>query len=220
MAAPADFHADPTVLRDAALGDVDVGHDLQTADDTGLNAPRRTHHLVQHAVDAEPDSQVVLGGLYVDVGRSVPYCLRHEQVDELDDRRVLDELGDVRQLDLVVGVFGRSLHDRVDVAVHPVEALDGVVDLGRGGDDRADLGARDGADVIDREHVGGVGHRDDEAAVLPTDRDRLVTTGEGFGDEGGDRTVDGAVVEVDELEADLAGKGADELGLRDGARPR
>ena len=39
-AAPADLHADAAVLRDAALGDVDVGHDLQTADHAGLDAAR------------------------------------------------------------------------------------------------------------------------------------------------------------------------------------
>ena len=87
-----------------------------------------------------------------------------------------------------------------------------------GGDDRAHLGAGDRADVVDREHVRRVGHRDDEPAVLPADRDRLVAAGERLGDERRDRTVDRAVVEVDELEADLAGQGADELRFGDGPR--
>ena len=59
---------------------------------------------MEHAVDAEPDAQVVLGRLDVDVGRAVADRLRDEQVDELDDRRVLDDLGDAREVDVVVGV--------------------------------------------------------------------------------------------------------------------
>ena len=38
-------------------------------------AARRAHHLVEHAVDAEPDAQVVLGRLDVDVGRAVVHRL-------------------------------------------------------------------------------------------------------------------------------------------------
>ena len=192
MLRPPTFMRDAAVLRDAALGDVDVGHDLEAADHAGLDAARRAHHLVQHAVDAEPDAQVVLGRLDVDVGRAVADGLGDEQVDELDDRRVLDELGDVREIGLVVGLVGRGLHDRVDFAVDAEEAFDRLVDLARGRDDGADLGAGEGADVVDREHVRRVGHRDDELAVLPTDRDRLVAAGERLGDERGDRAVDRA----------------------------
>ena len=50
-----------------------------------------------------------------------------------------------------------------------------------------DLGAGDRADVVDREHVRRVGHRDDEPAVLPADRDRLVAAGERLADERRDR---------------------------------
>src|SRR5206468_7469795 len=60
-AAATHLHADAAVLRDAALGDVDVGHDLQTADDARLDAAGRAHHFVEHAVDAETDPEVVFG---------------------------------------------------------------------------------------------------------------------------------------------------------------
>ncbi len=53
-----------------------------------------------------------------------------------------------------------------------------------------DLGAGEGADVVDREDVRRVGHRDDELAVVPADRDRLVAAGERLGHERGHRTVD------------------------------
>ena len=73
------------------------------------------------------------------------------------------------------------------------------------------------ADVVDREDVRRVGHRDDELAVLPADRDRLVAAGERLADERRDRPSIVAVVEVDELEPDLARERAHELGLGDRA---
>ena len=90
------------VLRDAPLGDVDVGHDLEPADDAGLDRLGRAHDLVQHAVDAEAHPQVVLGRLEVDVRRAVLDRLRDQQVDVLDDRRVLDDLLDLGEVVLLL----------------------------------------------------------------------------------------------------------------------
>ena len=68
----------------------------------------RAHDLVQHAVDAEPDPQVVLGRLDVDVGRAVLDRLGDEQVDELDDRRVLDDLLDLGEVVVLLGVVAST----------------------------------------------------------------------------------------------------------------
>jgi hypothetical protein len=165
----------------------------------------------------EADAQVGLVRFDVDVGGAVADGLVDEQVDELDDRRVLEDLGQPREIRFVVGLVGRGLHDLVDLAVDAEEPLDGLDDLAGGGDDGPHLGARERPDVVDREDVGGVGHRHDELAVFPAHGDGLVAAGERLADEGGDRAVDGAVVEVDELEPDLAGQGAHELGLGDRA---
>ena len=145
---------------------------------------------MQHAVDAEPDAQVVLGGsTWMSDARS-PTAWVTSRLTNLTIGASSTTSETLARSALVVGVLGRGLHDRVDVAVHPVEALDRLVDLRRGRDDRAHLGAGDGADVVDREHVRRVGHRDDEPAVLPTDRDRLVAARERLGDERRDRAVD------------------------------
>ena len=47
-----------------------------------------------------------------------------EQVDELDDRRVLDDLADVREVVVVAELVGRLLRHRVDFAVEAVEPVD------------------------------------------------------------------------------------------------
>jgi hypothetical protein len=98
---PLTVTADAPVLRDPALGDVDVGHDLQRLMTPGLDRAGRAHHLVEHAVDAVADPQVLLARLDVDVGRAVRDRLRDEQVDELDDRRVLGDRLEVVEVDVL-----------------------------------------------------------------------------------------------------------------------
>ncbi len=56
----------------------------------GLHLERRLHDLLQRAVDAVPDPQLVLEALEVDVGCAATYCVTQDPVDELDDRRVID----------------------------------------------------------------------------------------------------------------------------------
>ena len=91
----ADHEADAAVLRHAPLGDVQLGHDLEAADDARLHAPRDRHDLVQHAVDAEADDELLGLRLEVDVARRVVDRLRDDGVDELDDRRLFGGVADV-----------------------------------------------------------------------------------------------------------------------------
>ena len=58
---------DAAVLRQAALGDVELGHDLDARDDRGLQPARRRLDVVEHAVDAVADLDLVLERLDVDV---------------------------------------------------------------------------------------------------------------------------------------------------------
>ncbi len=82
---------DPAVLWLALLGDVEVRHDLEPADDRrgepvdGL----RDAGALQHAVDAVAHREFVLVGLDVDVGRPLADRLDEQVVDELDDARLL-----------------------------------------------------------------------------------------------------------------------------------
>src|SRR6185369_17189777 len=61
-------HADAAVLGQAALGDVQLGHQLDARGDGGLQAPRRCLQIVEDAVDAIAHPQGVFRGLDVDVG--------------------------------------------------------------------------------------------------------------------------------------------------------
>src|SRR5205085_431968 len=75
--------------------------------------------------------------------------------------------------------------------------------------------ARDRADVVDGDHVGRVGHGDDQATLLPGDGNGLEAPGQGVGDEADGARGDRVLEEVDELEADARRQGGDEIALGD-----
>ena len=137
-----DGQADAPVLGDPALGDVDVRHDLQAADEAGLDVLRRAHDLRQHAVDPVTDANVALHRLDVDVRGPVGDRLADEEVHHLDDRALLDRrrrplhLGQV-VLDRDRGLRRHRLHGLVEAAV----LADGGVDVARRRDDRLHLAA-------------------------------------------------------------------------------
>ena len=131
------LHAQPdaAVLRQPALGDVQVGHDLDPRDHRGRQALGRRLDVVQHAVDAVADVQLVLERLDVDVGRAHVERVGDEQAHEADDRRLGRQ---VLQL-LHVGVEREFVAARLDVAdqlalrglAAAVEAFERGLEFGR-----------------------------------------------------------------------------------------
>ena len=92
---------DAAVLRQALLGDVELRHDLQ-ARDQGIAGPHRQRHdVVQDAVDAEADAELLLVRLDVDVRGARLQGLDEDQVGDLDDRRGFARLREVREVDLL-----------------------------------------------------------------------------------------------------------------------
>ncbi len=67
----ADGQADAAVLRQAPLGDVQVGHDLDARGDGEGQVPRRRDHFVEHAVGPDADLELVLERLEVQVAGPV-----------------------------------------------------------------------------------------------------------------------------------------------------
>ena len=99
-----------------------------------------------------------------------------------------------------------------------LEALEQPLDVLAGGDRRADLVARHDGDVVDREHVGGVRHRDQQRAVgHERDRDGLVALDGRRGHELGGVGVDLVVAQRDVIEAEALGDRPPELVLGDRA---
>src|SRR6185295_15145042 len=86
---------DASVLRQASLGDVELRHDLDARHDRRLQPARRGFDVVQHAVDAVTDLELVLERLDVDIRRALLERPVDEQVDEPDDGRLGGEVPQV-----------------------------------------------------------------------------------------------------------------------------
>jgi hypothetical protein len=212
-----DRHADAAVLRDAALGDVEVAHDLHAADDAADHAPRDGGGVLQHAVDAEAHAQLVAVGREVHVGGALLDRLRDDAVDELDDRRVL---GGLEQVDDLGALFLLLLvRRRLDHVVQPRQARDQRADVLARGDGGAHLVAGHQRDVVDGEHVGRVGHRDEQRPVADElHRHGVVALGRRRGDQVGRPHVDVEDGEVEVVQPVALRDRAGEPVLRERAR--
>ena len=140
----------------------------------------------------------------MDVGRALVGGLADHRVDEPDDRRVLG-VGDEEVRRLVVLEVGRVVDPALHARPRP-DAVGGLEQLRRVGDDRDDLAVGDHLEVVEREHVGRVGDRDAQHAVLLLDRDRAVAARDLLGDALGDDLVDRRRVEVHERHAEPLGE--------------
>ncbi len=96
-----------------------------------------------------------------------------------------------------------------DDVFEPVQARDQRGDVVRRRDRDADLVAGHDRDVVDREHVRRVGHRDQQRALVgERDRHRLVALGDGRADEVGRGHVDLEDAEVEVVEPVALGERA------------
>ena len=83
--------ADAPVLRQAALRDVQVGHDLEARNHGQGQLLGRRRHLVEGAVHAIADLELSLERLEVNVAGAVLDGLEQDQVDEPDDRGLVGQ---------------------------------------------------------------------------------------------------------------------------------
>ncbi len=106
--APRNAQADAAILRQAAFGDIEFGHDLDAADHRARDRLLRRQHFAQHAVDAETHDQAILVRFDMDVGCAFLDRFGEQRVDQANDRRV------VLAFEQVFG-FGQFVGDRLEV---------------------------------------------------------------------------------------------------------
>ena len=137
--------------------------------------------------------------------------LRDDRVNELDDRRVVGGLAQVD--DLLVGRARRVLLDRLGHRVlEAVHAHDQRGDVLGRSDGRADVEVRQERDVVDRQHVGRIGHRQQQRVLVDVgDGHGGVALGRGGAQKVGGRHVDLEDPEVEVIEPVALGDRAREL---------
>jgi len=171
------IQCDAAVLRLAALGDVELRQNLEARRHPRRETLRDALHLVQHAVDAQPDDERVVLRLPVDVRGAVLGGLEDHRVDEADERRVRDavvgfEVVGLVDLFLVGGLllfedgaraecFGGT-DDAADLRLDVVARRNGELD----GEPRRD------AQFVDPVDVAGVCDRDAQGRRVHRERDR------------------------------------------------
>ena len=218
-----DVQLDAAVLRHAALGDVQVGHDLDARADGGGDVRRRRHHLVEDAVDAVAHLELVLERLEVDVRGLVLDRLQEHEVDQLADgvgvggaldRVQVERLAAVGQV-LEGGVVLQVVEDVGDaLGGGVVVLLDELVELLGVGQHRVHVVALEVPQVVECAEVLVGRHRDGQLLIglVEGDREDLVGRRD-LGGDGLDHFLgDVAVLQADHLVAELGREGDVQVG--------
>ena len=180
----ADLQLDAAVLRHAALGDVQLRHDLEPGDQRRLELVGRLHDLLQRTVDAVAHAQLVLEALEVDVAGAALHGVGEDGVDQLDDRGVVDGGSERRRREVLVlllhhldvaldadDVVEQRLHHRV---AGVVSLLDDRAQRVLAGQHREDVVAGDELEVLEDLQVRRVRDGNGERAPLALQREQQV----------------------------------------------
>ena len=170
-----DAQPDAAVLRQATLGDVEIGHDLDARDHRRGEPARRRLDFMQHTVDAVAHDQTVFKRLEMDVGRAhfqrVGDDERHQAYHRRFGREVLQLLDIGIESDVVALLDIADDLSQCRLA-RAVEALQRSLELGGNRDLRLDLAPGDHLERVHGVQVGGIGHRQRELFLVFGQRQR------------------------------------------------
>ena len=167
------------VLRDLALGNVHAAHDLQAGNDGALQLGWHGQNAAEQAVDAHAHHHLALLRLEVDIARALGKGALDEGVDKADGRRALAAVAVFRELrghDIRPGGACLALHLFNDAggALAAVEAADGLLGRAVRGDHRDHALARGGLDLLLRDEVQRIAHREVEGVAHQLHRHHAV----------------------------------------------
>jgi len=157
------------------------------------------------AVDSEADLNAGLLGADVDVAGPFPDRLGKDGVDQTDNRRFVRHILERGDLDLLGGLIGdlfhlglridlHALQDAAHSRLHPVDAVDQLVQFAFGADDRFHLGVGRDFDGIQGVDIEGIRHGDGQEPPLLPERRHLEFLGGLDRDQAGEVDVDGIAV--------------------------
>ncbi len=176
--ADAQLHA--PVLRHAALGDVQLGNDLDARSEFFFDRGRGLRDFTQLAVHAKADAIKMLEGLEMQVGSAHIDRVDQHFLQEPDHRRIID----FGSLLLGVGCFA-AVAEIAQIEIFANQGgdlrtgrLTGLVDDARQlvvfDDDQLDLSLRLKLDLVFRLVIGWVGRRDHQTVAALEQRQNLV----------------------------------------------
>ena len=212
---------DATVLRQPALGDVELGHDLDAADHRGGEVDRRAFALDQHAVDAIAHLQPVLERFDVDVGRAQLDRALDHQVHQPDHRRFRGQVAQVLDVVQIAALAFGGFDDRAHrAAALAVPALDQVVDLRAQSDQRTYVALHRQAHCVDDVGVLRIGHQHLDRGVAFGHRADVELLHELGGEQHAFGRQLGHVLDADQRQTEHLGDGLGVVALGHQAQPR
>src|SRR5438477_781220 len=183
---PEYTNPEPAVLRNAPLGNVQSRQNFDAGGNRELQCFRRRLGWNQFAIDAVTKLECIVKWLDVNVRRLFLDRLGQDQIYDLDDRRVFAVVRQSVEVDLFAfvrlnfdgfgslrGLFRDLLHHLAHVA-DALNAAERVLHRALGRDHRNDLELHPPFQVVDREHVGRVGHGHKQFSVQARDRHQPV----------------------------------------------
>ena len=174
--------AEAAVLRDAALGDVELAHDLDAAENGGVMlAGDGRHGGLQHAVDAVLDDHRIVVGFDVNIGGAALESGEDGGVDQADDGADVFFAGQLLDGDVFVGVFvagehveGEAFAGFVEHALRLLGLLEQVGDLRERGHAGNDALAEQAGDLVEHHQPRGIADGDDQRVGLLLDGHEVV----------------------------------------------
>ena len=215
---PADVELDAPVLRDAALGDVEVRENLDAADDGRGEAVHLRRHggFLQHAVNAVADRHVVLVRLDVNVARPLVDGFEDDLVDELDDAGLLRGFEQILAAGFERGrrvVLADHLVQRV--AAEAVVGLDDLLNLVARGEHGLDVQPGEQAQVIERIQVKRIARRHLQDAVHAPDWHEPLPVNHARGQRAEQFPIERAALQRDDRQVQLVAENLEQLLLCD-----
>ena len=209
-------HAETAILRDAALGDIQLAHHLDARKDGGVPVLGDGRHgVVQHSVDAVLDGYFLVARFDVNVAGAPLQRVEDGGIDQLDDRRdVAIDRGELVDGERLFGVLFIDHHVQREAfgnlfqnALGLLGLLEQVGNLGQRGDLDAQLLVKQQRQLVDHVQVAGVGQGDVERAVLRAQGHEVVAEHQVHRDGPEQIVVDGAFAQVHILAAIARGHG-------------
>src|SRR5260370_19675279 len=167
------LHAEASVLRHAALGDIELAHYLDARNDSGVVLLRdRRHGLGQHAVNAELDADRIIAGL--DMNIAGPPLQRSEDggIHEPDDRAHVTLGGQLVNRNALVAAFllvddvqREALASVLKYALRLLRLLENFCDLSEGRNFSDDPLTQQQADLVDHHQLAGIGNGNGQPPV-------------------------------------------------------
>ena len=211
------LHRDASILRPAALGDVEFGHDLQTRYQRLMELVRYLDLVGEHAIDAVAHDDALGPGLDVNIGGTQADGFENDRVGQSNRRwrfgvaQQILEAGIVAVLDddfdAFVRVWGTDQCfqfleiERFILAVNFVDLASNGSDVGG---DSVDVETGSETDFLDQAFVERVGHGQQQAPALQFQRYHQLPVAETVRNQLGQGLVDLELGELHLIDQHLA----------------